>query len=129
MTILDIAIDKIKSIGFDDEFVNKYKSSLQITINEVEMYVKNFCNISTIPKELYYICSEMSCGKFLLYLNTFGMLKEYVDFEKAVQQISEGDVSVSFASDATPEQQFLSILSNWSNPDPSSLLRFRKLVW
>lgn len=124
-----MTIEKLKSLGISDEIIDNSMDFLTSTVSEAETYIKNFCNISKVPEELYYDCANCACGKYLTAMKSFGKLDDILDFENTISAIKEGDVSVNFQSGTTAEQQFLSIISNWSNPDPSSLLRFRRLVW
>lgn len=125
MTVWDIAENKLMALGLTEINVEL----LNMSVAEAEAHIKNICNISRLPKELYYDCASCACGKYLVTLNAFGKLGDAVDFEAAVSQISEGDVSVSFADGASAEERFLTLVSGWADPDPAALLRFRRLTW
>ena len=125
MAAYDEAKAKIEALGITE--IND--SLLSIAVKEAETYIKNFCNITRVPEELFCALVNCACGKYLMVLHSFGQLGDVIDFDTAVSQISEGDVSVSFGNGTSAEDQFLSVISGWVNPDPLELLRFRKLVW
>lgn len=125
MAAYDEAKAKLEALGITE--INE--GLLSISVNEAEMYIKNFCNITRVPEELSGTLVNCACGKYLTVLRSFGQLEDVIDFDAAVSQISEGDVSVSFADGTSAENQFLSVISGWAEPDATALLRFRKLVW
>ena len=125
MAAYDEAKAKLEALGITE--INQ--ELLRISVNEAEMYIKNFCNITRVPEELSDTLVNCACGKYLTVLRSFGQLGDVVDFDAAVSQISEGDVSVSFTDGTSAEDQFLSVISGWAEPDTTALLRFRKLVW
>lgn len=125
MAAYDEAKDKLEALGITE--INQ--ELLRLSVNEAEMYIKNFCNVRKVPENLLCKLVNCACGKYLTLLRSFGQLGDAIDFDSAVSQISEGDVSVSFADGTSAENQFLSVISEWANLDPSELLRYRKLVW
>ena len=125
MTAYDGAKAKLDALGITE--INE--ELLRLSVNEAEMYIRNFCNVSRVPEELSGTLVNCACGKYLTVLRSFGQLGDVIDIDAAVSQISEGDVSVSFADGTSAEDQFLAVISGWASPDPSELLRFRKLVW
>lgn len=116
---------KLEAIGITE--IND--NLLDISLNEAETYIKNFCNISQIPDELCNTLINCAYGKYLLVLFSVGKIDDVINIETAISQISEGDVSVSFSSETSTKEQFLSFVSSLADPDISELLRFRKLVW
>lgn len=125
MAAYDEAKAKLEALGITE--INQ--ELLRISVNEAEMYIKNFCNITRVPEELSDTLVNCACSKYLTVLRSFGQLGDVVDFDATVSQISEGDVSVSFTDGTSAEDQFLSVISGWAEPDTTALLRFRKLVW
>ena len=125
MAVYDEAKAKLEALGITE--INQ--ELLRLSVNEAEMYIKNFCNITRVPEELFCELVNCACGKYLTVLRSFGQLGDVIDFDAAVSQISEGDVSVSFADGTSAEDRFLSVVSGWADPDTTVLLRFRRLVW
>ena len=56
-------VERLTALGYNLEEGDTL--SLQFAINDVEQYIKNFCNIKEIPEELYYVAVDMAAGEFL----------------------------------------------------------------
>ena len=106
--------------------------TLQLAINGVEQYIKNFCNISEIPEELYYVAVDMTAGTLLKTKQSIGInVSESIDFSNTgISSIKEGDVTVNFSTGDSNStvNLFSALLKRLCNRD-AELLAFRKLRW
>lgn len=106
--------------------------TLQFAINGTEQYIKNFCNISEIPKELYYVAVDMAAGTLLKTKQGIGISTlEGIDLESDnIKSITEGDVSVTYNSDSSNSAtaRYNALLDKLCNRK-DELIPFRKLRW
>ena len=87
-----------------------------------------------VPDGLIYTLVDMVAGSFLQdKLNAGGLEIEGLDFSTAVKSITEGDVSITFASASdgvsSPEGRFLATLDGMVRPSEKILGAFRRLKW
>ena len=84
---------------------------------EVEQYIKNYCNITKVPQELYFVWANMAAD----------LLRYNPDAETSgkVSSISEGDTSVSFAK----EDAIRVYLNQLQLDYRQQLQSFRKVRW
>ena len=125
----DVA-ERLTALGYDLKEGDTL--SLQQVIIRVEQYIRNFCHICRIPKELYPVAVDMAAGALLKEkLATGTKTCEGVDFENDnIKQITEGDVSITYNSDNSNSAtaKYNALLDSLCNRD-SELLAFRKLRW
>ena len=124
--MLEDVTKRLESFGYevieDDTWV------LEFIIQKVENYIKNNCNIDTIPEELHQIAVDMSVGEFLLNKKSTGQLTG-IDLEAAIKQIQEGDTTVAFAIDSTPEERLDNLISHLLNYGKGSFASYRCIKW
>ncbi len=105
---------------------------IDYALERSRQYIKNFCNISVIPKELKSLLKEMAVGEFLklkMMTNPEGF--ENIDFEaEGIKSISEGDVSISFNSgtQASIAAKYTALIDRLRDRD-DELIAFRRLRW
>lgn len=106
--------------------------TLQFAINGVEQYIKNFCNISEIPNELYYVAVDMAAGTLLKTKQSIGInVCDNIDYSAAgVSSIKEGDLTINFSTgdSNSTTNLFSALLKKLCNRD-AELIAFRKLRW
>jgi len=127
--MLEDVKQRLSSFGYevieDDTWV------LEFIIQKVENYIKNNCNIDTIPEGLHQIAVDMSVGEFLLNKKSTGQLTG-IDLEAAIKQIQEGDTSVTFAygdGDSTPEKRLDNLISHLLSYGKGSFASYRCIQW
>lgn len=106
--------------------------TLQFAINGTEQYIKNFCNISDIPKELYYVAVDMAAGTLLKTKQSIGVnVCENIDYSAAgVSSIKEGDLTIDFSTGDKNStiNMFNALLDKLCNRK-DELIPFRKMRW
>lgn len=115
MDITEEATQRIKACGYDGEVDTSYLSLLQ---GDQEQYIKDFCNISTIPAELQHVLSKRTAGAFLREQYALGTVGG-----DDVSSITEGDVSMSFGNATKLKDVITAYL------DDSELMHYRRLAW
>ena len=104
--------------------------SICFAIQKVENHIKNFCNITKIPEGLFNNAVDMICGEFLFAKKQTGQLAiADLDLSGAIQQISEGDTSITFVSGASDEEKFNIMLNYLLHNGEGDLVCFRKFKW
>lgn len=114
--------ERLETLGYvakpeDDAFIS-------FVLDKTNERIKIFTNQTNVPDELKYEIIDAVVGEFMLAkLATNGL-----DVERAVQSISEGDTSVTFAKDSDSA----SILKRYYEGlvlDNAKLVKFRVMVW
>ena len=83
-----------------------------------------------IPAELAEVLTDRACGEYLQSAYAAGKLElESLDLTNAVQSVSEGDTSVTFAADASDSARLSALISSLLTAGEEDLLCFRKLRW
>lgn len=123
-------VERLTTLGYAIEDGDTL--TLQQVIIRVEQYIRNFCHICRIPKELYPVAVDMAAGHFLKEKSASGdNVNSNIDFESGnIKSITEGDVSITYNSDSdnSATAKYNELLDNLCNRD-SELLAFRKLRW
>ena len=105
---------------------------IQFAINGAEQYIKNFCNITVIPPELYFVAVDIAAGTLLRTKSSVGEnVCDNIDFNAGrISNISEGDTSVGYTYDnnTSAASRYITLLDRLCNRD-AELIAFRKLRW
>ena len=131
MEILELISHKLDKLG-----VTTNQTDIEISLEEVDQYIKNYCHIDSIPNELLFVRANLVTD-YLRYLDANKPGDGTVDVDNAsvgpLTAISSGDVSYSFANNATNKNH----ISNAHTANLDSLLmnyeaqlnKFRRAVW
>lgn len=98
-------------------------TSIELIINGTEEYIMNYCNISSIPIELYNTAVDMCCGTFLRTKLSADKLEN-----GDVSSIKEGDVTISFMEGTGSTETLKEIIVGLIDRR-NELECFRKLKW
>lgn len=97
---------------------------------KVENHIKNSCNTTDVPGELFHVAVDMVCGEFLFSKKQTGKLElTDLDLNGAITSIHEGDVTVQFASGSSDEDKFDSFLNYLLHNGEGDFVCCRKLKW
>ena len=112
--------------------------NITMVLEEVDQFIKNYCQINSIPKELLFIRANLTVD-YIRYLNANDPTKEK-DVEinvdpkvGALTYITSGAVSYGFASNSTGKNS----IANAHTSDLDQLLtnykeqlnQYRRVVW
>lgn len=117
---------RLASLGYQAD--NNDIFALRFVLTQVENHIKNFCNIDTIPAELETVVVDRVCGTFLNQKKASGQLTG-AQIEGVVKQITDGDTSVSFASNTDAETVFNNYIHQLTSGNDDCLIKYRKLCW
>lgn len=104
------------------------ETALTFLLSKTEDHVKNFCNLTTVPEELKSTVVECVTLEFLQALSLSGRLDDVNITVDKVSSISEGDVSISYASNSS-KQTLSDACEKAKNQLDAGLLPFRRMRW
>lgn len=112
----------------------KDRPALEYLTGRCEAELLAGINHKTLPDGLRYTLVNMVAGSFLQDKLAAGALEiDGLDFSGPAKSITEGDVSITFASasdsTASPEARFLATLSGMARPSEKILGAYRRLRW
>lgn len=119
-------IERLKGMGY--EYVEEDEYQLDFAMSKVQWHIHNLTNLDSIPTGLKYIAIDMVCAEFLQMKKGLGQLSE-IEFEQIANSVSMGDTSVSFVTDATPEQKFDIVIAYLLTGHDEDIICYRKMVW
>lgn len=121
-------LNRLDSFGYKAKEEDAW--SLSFAMQKVENHIKNFCNVSSVPEGLFNIAVDMVCGEFLFAKKQTGQLTVgELDLSCAIEQISEGDTTVTFGDGTSDEDKFTMLLNHLMNKGEGDFICFRKLKW
>lgn len=114
--------ERLATLGYDA--TSEDKDFIAFVLSKTNERIKMFTNLPVVPDELKHEIIDVVASEFMLAkLATNGL-----DIERAVQSITEGDVSVTYVNGSDK----VTLLKNYyasMSLDFGALNRFRKLVW
>lgn len=114
--------ERLKTLGY--EAAESDDLALSFEIELLKEKIKNFTNLNEVPEELEKQIIDAVCGKFLsVKLDSGG-----VDIERAVQSITEGDVTVNYGSNNDPVTRLGNFYKSFELKN-DQLVKFRVLTW
>lgn len=122
---------RLTSLGYTVKETDS--ASLTFCVEKVRSTIKNDVNMRDVPEGLIHVAIDMACGEFLKGKLTFapGDLSGF-DLDIAVKQITDGDVSTTFAvgeGSQTPEQRLNSFIDYLLSYGKEQFPCFRRLRW
>lgn len=118
---------------------------LNLTIDEVEQEIKNFCNIKEVPRELTYTFANIVVDLFRYRQEFINATKKLVEGEEEddditinegnMNSIRVGDTTITFGSGSDTMVYNKNMRSHQANLDDvilnykAQLKKFRRMVW
>lgn len=118
---------------------------LNLTIDEVEQEIKNFCNIKEVPQELTYTFANIVVDLFRYRQEFINVTKKPVEGEEEddditinegnMNSIRVGDTTITFGSGSDTMVYNKNMRSHQANLDDvilnykAQLKKFRRMVW
>lgn len=103
---------------------------IAFSVQKSELNIRNDCNITEIPEELFPTLCDMTCGDFLAVKYQTGKLNlADLDLDGAIASISEGDTSISFDKSTTDAGKFTALIYALSDSGRGNLECYRKFKW
>lgn len=126
----DTITEKLKSYGYTSSDSVNDSVIINLLRDEVEQYIKHYCNICTVPACLEYVVVEMVCGKFLQLKKSTGQLTE-LQLSGVLKSVQDGDTRVEYNVSymADPEATFLTFIDKLINGHMNELVAHRRMRW
>lgn len=121
-------IIRLQSLGYD---INEGDGvTLENAIRETVHYIKAYCNIKEIPKELYDTAVDMAAGRLLRdKLATGSGVCGNIDFDdEGIKSLTEGDVSVTFSDSSGKTSRYENLIARLCNKN-DVLICYRRVRW
>ena len=114
--------ERLETLGYDA--TSEDNAFISFVLDKTNERIKMFTNQSVVPEELKYeIIDAVASEIMLAKLATNGL-----DVERAVQSISEGDTSVTFAN-GSDEVSMLKRHYDGLALDYTKLIKYRVMAW
>lgn len=122
-------IERLKHLGYVAK--NDDHDSIEFELEKILNYVKNYCNITTIPDILDPRIVDRVCGDFLYYKKNSGSLEGF-NYDAVIKEIREGDTTVKYAvgqGEDTPENRFDTFVKSLERGFDKWITPHRRLRW
>lgn len=122
-------VRRLTQLGYNAE--DKDYDSIDFELNKILNYVRNYCNITTIPDVLDPRITDRVCSEFLFYKKNSGSLNGF-NYDAVIKSIREGDTQVQYAvgqGEDTPENRFDSFVRQLERGFDKWCTPHRRLRW
>lgn len=106
-------------------------SAIDFELTKILNYVKNYCNITSIPDILDPRITDRVCGEFLFYKKNSGSLEGF-NYDAVIKSIKEGDTTLTYAvgqGEDTPENRFDTFVKHLERAFDKWITPHRRLRW
>lgn len=124
--MIDRIEQRLKALGY--EVTEADYLLLRDAAHSAEMYIRHYCNVSTIPSCLDHVLIDIAAANFLLCKQSTGQLTG-IQLEQVVKKIQDGDASVEYAGTVDREATFNTFLLSMQKGYNSELNAHRKMRW
>ena len=129
MVTIEQVIKRLGMLGYDAS--SEDYSGIEFELNKILNYVKNYCNITTIPEILDPRITDRVCSEFLFYKKNSGTLEGF-NYDAAIKSIKEGDTTLNYAvgqGEDTPENRFDAFVKQLERGFDKWITPHRRLRW
>lgn len=130
MSMIKQAKARLAGLGY--EVPDGDNELLEFCRRKGESSVRNFCNLpedGVIPDEALEILIDRICGEYLLSKRNAAAGLAGAENSAAVKQVTEGDVSVTYAEGTSPAERLDKLIDRLINGGERGLVRFRRIRW
>jgi len=129
MVTREQVIKRLKQLGY--AYTQADDEQIDFELAKILNYVKNYCNITTIPEILDYRIIDRVCSDFLYYKKNSGSLEGF-NYDAVIKSIKEGDTTLTYAvgqGEDTPENRFDAFVRNLERGFDKWITPHRRLRW
>lgn len=118
---------RLEQLGY--EVTQSDEDAIEYAADSIQERIRNLCNQSEVPDELYYKSIDMACGAFLSGKMLLGGLDEYDESNgRLIKTISEGDTTVTYAEKKSCAKRVEELVNSLSVSD-GEIICWRRLKW
>ena len=126
--LFELVLRRLETFGYVATEADVF--GIAFSVQKSELNIRNDCNITEIPAELFPTLCDMACGDFLSVEYRTGRLNlADLDLGGAITSVTEGDTSISFDKSTTDEGKFAALISALSDSGRGNLECYRKFKW
>ena len=129
MVTRELVIKRLTQLGYVCKESDYEQIDFELT--KILNYVKNYCNITTIPEILDYRIIDRVCADFLYYKKNSGSLEGF-NYDAVIKSIKEGDTTLTYAvgqGEDTPENRFDTFVRQLERGFDKWITPHRRLRW
>lgn len=129
MVVLSDVVKRLGQLGYSA--TEEDYETIEFELNKILNYVKNYCNITTIPEILDPRIIDRVCGDFLFYKKNSGSLDGF-NYDTVIKSIKEGDTTITYAvgqGEDTPENRFDAFVKSLERGFDKWITPHRRLRW
>lgn len=122
-------IKRLKMLGYVATATDN--ENIDYEMNKTLNYVKNYCNITTIPEILDPRIIDRICSDFLYYKKNSGSLEGF-NYDAVIKSVKEGDTTLTYAvgqGEDTPENRFDAFVKSLERGFDKWITPHRRLRW
>lgn len=122
-------IDRLVQLGYVAN--ENDHDHIDYELNKFTNYVKNYCNIDTIPEIVEPRLIDRVCSEFLYFKKNSGSLNGF-NYDNVIKQIKEGDTTIQYAvgqGEDTPENRFDAFVKQLERGFDKWITPHRRLRW
>lgn len=119
-------VSRLMAFGYD--CVDTDIPLIAFAIKKITDDVRNYTNVDGTPESLDCRLIDAVCGEILGMKLALGTLPSLENIPEKITSMSQGDVSVSYAPNASPEEKLMACIESMKIR-PSDLDKFRVLSW
>ena len=122
-------IKRLKQLGY--VYTQEDNDQLEFELTKILNYVKNYCNITTIPEILDYRIIDRVCADFLYFKKNSGSLEGF-NYDAVIKSVKEGDTTLTYAvgqGEDTPENRFDAFVKQLERGFDKWITPHRRLRW
>ena len=122
-------IERLGQLGYTASKADN--DTIDFELNKILNYVKNYCNITTIPEILDPRIIDRICSDFLYYKKNSGSLEGF-NYDAVIKSVKEGDTTLTYAvgqGEDTPENRFDAFVKSLERGFDKWITPHRRLRW
>lgn len=129
MVTMAMVVERLGYLGY--EVQEGDEDHINFELQKILNYVKNYCNITTIPEILDPRIVDRVCSDFLYFKKNSGSLAGF-NYDAVIKSIKEGDTTITYAvgqGEDTPENRFDNFVRSLERGFDKWITPHRRLRW
>lgn len=127
--LTELVLKRLDSFGYEPKEEDAF--IIGFSVQKVENYIKDECNITDIPEGIINAAVDMSCGEILDTLYRTGKLDTgSIALDGAIASVTLGDATVSFDNTVADNSgTFTALIGSLKNSGKGCFACYRTVKW